>query len=161
MHHGKIVAGLATLSLVGGGTGVALAARGSAPKRANIAAVQTLKVKINRYIQDGLRWDKDVYTVTSGGTLHVVNNDGGRGSAHVHGRSRRRTCPKTARTILNCKICNKLGEAHGADPNSEAPPKFHVPRERRRAGRRAPNVDRPGDSGVTGRARRASRSTSR
>ena len=26
--------------------------------------------------------------------------------------------------MLNCKICEKLGKAHGADPNSNAPPKF-------------------------------------
>jgi len=144
MHHGKIVAGLATLSLVGGGTGVALAARGSAPKRANIAAVQTLKVKINRYVQDGLRWKKDVYQVRSGGSLRIVNNAPDEGP-HTFTVLKKSDLPKTPRAILNCSICNKLGQAHGADPNSEAPPKFLF-LENGVGSTTAPNVDRAGDS---------------
>ena len=32
--------------------------------------------------------------------------------------------PRHRAQAVNCTICNKLGEAHGADPNSDAPPKF-------------------------------------
>ena len=131
MHHGKIVAGLATLSLVGGGTGVALAARGSAPKRANIAAVQTLKVKINRYVQDGLRWKKDVYQVRSGGTLRIVNNAPDEGP-HTFTVLKKSDLPKTPRAHLQLQICNKLGAGPRGRPEQRGAAEVPVPRERRR-----------------------------
>ena len=157
MHHRKLVAGLATLSLVGGGTGVALAA-GKPPRRANVVAVSTTKVKINRYIQDGLRWNKDVYTVRSGGTLHDRQQRRRRGAAHVHGRQEA-DLPKTPRAIFNCKICNKLGEGPRRRPEQRRAAEVPVPRERRRPGRRAPNVDRAGDSAFIGRQEGRRRST--
>ena len=120
--------------------------RAPAARRATIRGIPPFKFKPNRYIQDGLRWDKDVYTVKSGGTLHVVNDDGSEGP-HTFTVVAKKDVPKTAKQVFNCKICNKLAKAHGADPNSDAPPKFpflengvgqHTP----------PNVDRPGDSGL-------------
>ena len=50
---------------------------------------------------------------------------------------------------FNCKVCDKLTAAHGADPNSDAPPKF--PFLENGVGQATPPVvDRPGDSGITG-----------
>ena len=72
MSHRKLLAGVATFGLVAGGSAAAMAA-GSAPKHTTINAVTSLKVKINRYIQDGTRWQHDVYDVSSGGTITVVN----------------------------------------------------------------------------------------
>ena len=52
-----------------------MAGHGSTKAVTTIKAVTSVpKVKVNRYIQDGLRWDKDVYTVKSGSTIKVVNN---------------------------------------------------------------------------------------
>ena len=134
MHHRKLVAGLATLSLVAGGTGVALAA-GKPPRRADVVAVSTTKVKINRYIQDGLRWNKDVYTVRSGGTLHVVNNAGGRRAAHVHGRQEA-DLPKTPRAIFNCSGLQQARAGPRRRPEQRGSAEVPVPRERRRLGDR-------------------------
>ena len=73
MHRRRLIAGAVTLSLVLGTAGVAVAAKtGAAPAKTTIKVSQKLKMKPNRYIQDGLRWDKDVYKVRSGGTLHIV-----------------------------------------------------------------------------------------
>jgi hypothetical protein len=114
-----------------------------------IKAVSSIpKVKINRFIQDGLRWDKDTYTVKSGGTLHIVNNAADEGP-HTFTVLAQQDEPKSALQIVNCKICEKLGKAHGANPNSDAPPKF--PFLENGVGQKTPPlVDRPGDSGVTG-----------
>ena len=57
--------------------------------------------------------------------------------------------PRTGLQVANCRICAKLGKAHGADPNTEGPPKF--PFLENGVGRATPPlVDRPGDSGITG-----------
>jgi uncharacterized cupredoxin-like copper-binding protein len=138
----------ATLTLVLGGAGAALAAGGSAPKKATIKVSQKLKLKPNRYIQDGLRWDKDVYKVKAGGTLHVVNTAADEGP-HTFTVVREKDLPRTAAAAFNCKVCNTLTKAHGADPNSDAPPKFPFLEDG--VGQATPpNVDKPGDSGVTG-----------
>ena len=72
MRNKKLVAGVATLSVALGVSGVAVAAKGSAPSKATIKVSQKVKMKPNRYIQDGLRWDKDVYRVKSGSTLYFL-----------------------------------------------------------------------------------------
>ena len=129
--------------------GAAIAGHRTASAVVTVKAVTNVpKVKINRYIQDGLRWDKDVYAVKSGGTLHIVNNAADEGP-HTFTVVREQDEPKTGLQILNCSICEKLGKAHGANPNSDAPPKF--PFLENGVGQKTPpTVDRPGDSGVTG-----------
>ncbi len=136
---------------------VALAAVGAttasaAPRaRATIKSVSSFRFKINRYIQDGLRWNRDVYTVRSGGTVRVVNGEGGSGP-HTLTVLGRRDLPRTIRTLFNCRACNELTRAHGADPNSEAPPRF--PFLENGVGQQTPpDLDRPGDSGLVGERR--------
>ena len=144
MTHRKLIAGVVALALVGGGATVALAAKGTPPKRATIKATVHFKVKINRYVQDFLRWQKDTYQVRSGGTLHIVN-DASQEGPHTFTVVKESDEPKTPGQINQCKICQKLGEAHGADPNSEAPPKF-LYLENGVGQDTPPNVDQPGDS---------------
>jgi hypothetical protein len=144
----KLIAAAAVLGVSLGATGAALAAVDKAPARTTIKVSQKFKLKPNRYVQDGLRWNRDVYRVRSGGTLHVVNTAAGEGP-HTFTVVRRKDLPKTAAQAFNCKVCNQLGAAHGADPNSDAPPRFQF-LENGKGQDTAPNVDRPGDSGVTG-----------
>jgi hypothetical protein len=148
MAHRRLIAGMSVLALAVGATGAAMAQGGSAPSKTTIKSKQKFAFKVNRYIQDGLRWDKDAYTVKSGGTLHVVNGDGTEGP-HTFTVVAEKDLPKTAAAVVNCKICNTLAKAHGADPNSNAPPKFAY-LENGVGQDTAPSVDRPGDSGVTG-----------
>jgi hypothetical protein len=149
MNHRKMIAGLAGFAIAVGGTGVALAAKSApAPKKLTIKEKAGIKVKPNRYIQDELRWGKDLYTVRAGGTVTVVLNQAQEGP-HTFSVVRKKDEPRTGKQINNCKICKKLGEAHGADPNSDAPPKFQYVENG--VGQNTPsNLDRPGDSGVTG-----------
>ena len=130
--------------------GAALA--GTSKSSASVTTIKAVsplpKVVVNRYIQDNLRWDKDKYTVKSGGTLHIVNDAADEGP-HTFTVIALKDEPKTAPAMLQCTICEKLGKAHGADPNSDAPPKFQY-LENGVGQKTAPKVDRPGDSGVTG-----------
>jgi uncharacterized cupredoxin-like copper-binding protein len=148
MVYRKLIAGVSMLALGVGATGAAMAQGGAAPSKTTIKSKQTLKMKVNRYIQDGLRWDKDSYRVKSGGTLHVVNGDGTEGP-HTFTVVAEKDLPKTAAQAFNCKICTTLAKAHGADPNSDAPPKFPF-LENGVGQATAPSVDRAGDSGITG-----------
>ena len=149
MKNRKLAAVFAGLCLALGVSGVAVAAKtAAAPKNLTIKESQSFKAVPNRYIQDGLRWAKDVYTVKSGGTITVVNNENGEGP-HTFTVVSKKDLPKTAKAMLKCQICEKLGQAHGADPNSDAPPKFQY-LENGVGQDTAPNVDKPGDSGVTG-----------
>ena len=75
MSRVKLLAGAAALCLAVGVTGVAMAASGAPSGTTTIRAIPgPAVVKINRYIQDSVRWNKDVYTVKSGGTLRIVND---------------------------------------------------------------------------------------
>jgi hypothetical protein len=131
--------------------GVATAA-GAAPARVTVRSITSFRFKPNRYIQDGLRWNKDSYAVRSGGTVHVVNGDGSEGP-HTFTVLKRRDVPKTLRTLFSCRACAKLTRAHGADPDTEAPPRF--PFLENGVGQQTPpQLDRPGDSGVTGSGRK-------
>jgi len=141
MNLKKLTAVALALVVVLAAAGVAGAA---VPRKVTIKSQTSLSFKPNRYIQDNLRWNKDVYVVRSGGTLHVVNGDGSEGP-HTFTVVRRRDRPSTVKTLFNCKVCNKLAQAHGLDPSTEGPPTF--PFLENGVGQMTPpNVDRPGDS---------------
>jgi hypothetical protein len=145
MSKTKVAACAAGLCLAVGGTSAALAA---GPAKTTIKEKSGLQMKPNRYVKDMLRWDKDVYHVRSGGTLHVVANDVNEGP-HTFTVVKKSDLPRNAAQMNRCKVCETLGQAHGADPNSDAPPKFQF-LENGVGQDTAPDVDRPGDSGVTG-----------
>ncbi|MFL5895878.1 MAG: hypothetical protein ACJ76Z_12305 [Thermoleophilaceae bacterium] len=150
MKHRNIAVGAAALALLVAGTSVAVAANSAAaPAKVTLKQTQTLKFKPNRYFQDGLRWNKDVYTVRHNGTLHVVATVVSEGP-HTFTVVREKDLPRTAAQANHCKICEKLGQAHGApEGESNAPPKFQF-LENGVGQNTAPSVDRPGDSGITG-----------
>ena len=148
MHRVKLAVGAVTLCLAGG-AGVALAA-GAAP-----SATTTIRaipgpggVKINRYIKDTVRWNKDVYTVKSGATIRIVNNAASEGP-HTFTVVTKKQLPRTTVALENCRICAVDAKAHGASPGASTPPKFQY-LDGGVGTNTAPNVDGPGDSGITG-----------
>jgi hypothetical protein len=154
MTKRKIVAGTAGLALMAAGGVAAVSASGNGPAESsatNLAVVKqkfSLQMEPNRYIKDTLRFNKDVYRVNSGGTLRVVNNKPQEGP-HTVSIVKKRDLPKTAQQAFNCKVCNAIFKAHGADPNDEGPPKFAFVENGK--GQNDPaNFNKPGDSGVTG-----------
>ena len=154
MRKRRLIAGAVTLGFALSASGVAVAAKGhSAPTKATIKVSQKLKVKPNRYIQDGLRWDKDVYHVRSGGTLHIVNTVATEGP-HTFSVVKKSQLPRTAAQTFNCRICNQIATELGVDPNDpNSQPKFQYA-ENGVGSATPPNVDRPGDTGLTGPGKR-------
>jgi hypothetical protein len=126
-----------------------LAATGKGSAVTTVKAVNPpLTMKVNRYIQDNMRWNKDVYKVRSGGTVHVLNLAADEGP-HTFTIVKKKDAPRTVAQAFKCKVCETLGKAHGADPNSDAPPKFPFLEDG--VGQQTPpSIDKPGDSGVTG-----------
>ena len=153
MTNRKLAAGAAGLALIAAGGVAAVGASGAAdtaqaPDTAVVKQKYSLTMKPNRYIQDGMRFDKDVYRVQSGGTLRVVLNKPQEGP-HTTTLVKRRDLPETAEEAFNCKVCNAMNKAHGAPQNGEGPPKFQFVENGE--GQKDPaDFDRPGDSGVTG-----------
>jgi hypothetical protein len=138
-----------SLALVASGTGAALAAKqGPAPTHATVNAVQKVQFKVNRYVKDALRWQKDTYQVKSGGTLKIVNkaHDG----PHTFSIVAKKDLPRTVKQINECSICQKIGEQFGiTDPNSEAPPPHNYVDDGTATDTPA-NFDKPGDSVFVG-----------
>jgi hypothetical protein len=150
--HRKLVVGAMALALTASGAGAAVAAKnGPPPKRATVNAVQKLTFKVNRYVKDALRWQKDTYQVRSGGTLHIVNkaNDG----PHTLSIVAKKDLPRTVKQINECQICQTIITAHGVDPNveSDAPPPFlYVDNGTGVPSPGTANFDKPGDSVFVG-----------
>ena len=146
--HRKVVIGAMALCLTATGAGAAIAASsGPPPKHAKIDAVQKVQFKVNRYVKDALRWQKDVYAVKAGGTLTITNkaHDG----PHTFSVVNKKDLPRTQKQFNNCKICETIAQEHGADPNSDAPP-AHFFVENGVGQDTPPQVDRPGDSAFVG-----------
>ena len=149
----KLAAGAAGLALIAGGGAAAVGASGSAetaqaPETAVVKQKAGLEIKPNRWIKDKLRFNRDVYTVQSGGTLRVVNTQADEGP-HTVSIVKKRDLPTTAAEAFNCQVCNTLAEAHGADPNGNKPPQFDFVENGE--GQKDPaSFNRPGDSGITG-----------
>jgi plastocyanin len=149
MRHRKFTVGAVGVSLSAavaiGAVGVA-GAKSNAPSKAVVKQSSSVKIVPNRYIQEGMRFDRDVYNVKSGGTVQFVMSQPQDGP-HTFTVVAPRDLPKNAQQALNCKICNELGRAHGADPNSEGPPKFQFLENGVGQNATPPKLDRPGDSG--------------
>ena len=148
MTSRKIAAAAAGLSLIAAGGVAAVSASGADTAQAPTTAVVKQKsgfgFKPNRYIKDKLRFNKDVYTVQSGGTLRVVNTQADEGP-HTVSIVKKKDLPSS----FNCPVCDELGKAHGADPNGNKPAKFDFVENG--VGQKDPaNFNKPGDSGLTG-----------
>ena len=143
----KIFVGLAAVCLVAGSSVVAVDANGAPTSTTTIKAIPGPGgVKVNRFIKDTVRWNKDVYTVKSGALIRIVNDAAGEGP---HTFTVVKRPPRTAAAIQNCKICLVLAKAHGASPGSGVPPKFQY-LDGGVGTNSPPNVDGLYDSGVTG-----------
>jgi plastocyanin len=148
MKHRELTAGAAGLSIT---AAVAIGAVGAAgatsavPSSVIVKQAYSVKMVPNHYILDGMRFDRDLYTVASGGTVQFRMTAPQEGP-HTFTVVASKDLPKTANEAFNCKVCDKLAKAHGADPNSHAPPKFQF-LENGVGQHTPPHLDRPGDSG--------------
>ena len=147
--HKKVVIGAMALCLTASGAGAALAAKGGPPptprgdQRRPEGPVQDQPLRPGRAALAQGRLPGQV-------RRDAAHRQQRRTKARTRSRVvKKKDVPRTAKQINNCKICQKIAKAHGADPNSDAPPKFLF-LENGVGQDTPPNVDRPGDSGVTG-----------
>jgi uncharacterized cupredoxin-like copper-binding protein len=97
----------------------AVALGASAGSSATLTASSSSKYVINKYAQDTSRFAPGAVTVKSGGTLTIKMKGG---APHSFSVVKASELPKTTKQIEQCKVCETLAKAHGADPNSDAPP---------------------------------------
>lgn len=98
----------------------------------------------NRYIQDQMRFDRDVYRLKSGSTIQIRTR--APGEPHTVSIVSPKDVPKTMSAIEKCfeaGICGRLGQAHEV-PEGEGPPGKPVVDVGK------PGFDRAGDSVVFG-----------
>ncbi len=120
----KLLASMTVVGVLAGGSAVAVAASAAAPRHTTVNAVTSVKVKINRYLQDGTRWQHDVYRVRSGGTITIVNLASS-DRPHTFTVVKKSQLPHTLSQLNNCQICGKVAQELGANPGSNnGPPKF-------------------------------------
>jgi hypothetical protein len=110
--------------------------------------VAKVQYKVNRFVKDSLRWQKDVYQVKSGGTLHIVNK--AQDGPHTFSIVKKGDLPRTTKQMNECSICQAIGQQFGiTDPNSDAPPPHNYTEDG--VGQDTPaNFDKPGDSVFVG-----------
>jgi hypothetical protein len=144
----KFVVGALALAITASGTGAAVAAKKAAATHTTVNAVAKVQYKVNRFVKDGLRWQKDVYQVKSGGTLHIVNK--AQDGPHTFSIVKKGDLPRTTKQMNDCSICQAIGQQFGiTDPNSDAPPPHNYTEDG--VGQDTPaNFDKPGDSVFVG-----------
>ena len=145
----KVLAGVAGTALLAAAGGMATAAT-TADTHGSVTVKQSYSTKMvpNRYFQSGMRWNRDSYTVQTGGKLTLLFNKDQEGP-HTLSVVKARDLPDNAREANNCRACEAIGAAHGANPNSDAPPKFPFV-ENGKGQKKPADFDRPGDSMLTG-----------
>jgi hypothetical protein len=147
VHHRKILLSLAAVAVAGVGVGTAVAATETpASRRVTISTPATEAYKINRYVQFGLRWNRDAYTIRSGGTLVFKNVQSD--EPHTFSILRKNQLPRTKRRLNQCGAeppatpryapCRAIFQAHA--PDAQGNPQNAVVNKGR------PGIDAPGDS---------------
>ena len=144
----RLIVGAAVVSVVVVGVAGLVSSAGAAPAAPKKVVVKQkfgMTMVANRYVRDEMRFDRDVYTVASGGRVEFVMTAAQEGP-HTLTVVPAKDLPKTAAQAFNCRVCHELARAHGADPNSDTPPKFKF-LENGVGQDTAPKLDKPGDSG--------------
>ena len=114
----SLIVALATVASV---LVAAVAVGQSAPSSATVTGKSGVEFKINEYAQDTSRWTPGEVTIASGGTLTIKTS--GDPVPHSFSVVKSSQLPKTATQMERCKICETLGKKHGANPESDDPPK--------------------------------------
>jgi plastocyanin len=127
MKSTRMLAAVAVAAIGIGGAGTAMAAKTKpAPKKITITTSDKSSYKINRGVFEGLKYNKDVYTVKSGGTITWISN-AKKQDAGPHTLSlvkAKKYLPRTKKAIDACGngggVCGPLGAAHEFNPQTGA-----------------------------------------
>jgi plastocyanin len=89
-------------------------AQNGAPRKATLKAIGKASFKANRYVKDGMRFDRDVVRIRKGGTLTLVDRTK---APHSFSLVKKSDLPRTMRQMEACfgpGPCDDLAIAHGA-----------------------------------------------
>ena len=110
--------------------------------RPSIKMLEGFSFVPNRYTQDKMRFDKDVYSLKSGVTIKIINTSSD--EPHTLSIVKTSQVPKTPRALGGCfegGVCGELAQAHGF-PEGDGPPAVPV------VNKGAEGLDTAGDSAV-------------
>jgi hypothetical protein len=85
-----------------------------APRNATVQAVGKVTFKANRYVKDGMRWNRDTVVIRRGGNLTIRDRTR---QPHSFSLVRRNQLPRNLRQMENCfgpGPCDDLAVDHGA-----------------------------------------------
>jgi plastocyanin len=86
----------------------------TAPRATTLKAVGKVSFKANRYVKDGMRFNRDAVTIRKGGTLRLVDETK---APHTFSLVKRSQLPRNMRQMEACfgkGPCDDLAVAHGA-----------------------------------------------
>jgi hypothetical protein len=86
----------------------------TAPRTTTLKAVGKVSFKANRYVKDGMRFNRDAVSIRKGGTLRLVDETK---QPHSFSLVKRGQLPRNMRQMENCfgrGPCDDLAVAHGA-----------------------------------------------
>jgi hypothetical protein len=96
-----------------------------APTKASVNAVGTLTFVNNRFFKEGFHWNKDSYSIRSGGTITLHNLTGG-GAPHTFSIVKKSDLPRKIADADKCfsptGACGKVTAEHQF-PEGDGPPK--------------------------------------
>lgn len=138
MRKGTIGVALVTVAAVAAAPAVAAVTTTTKPRIETLGGASFVK---NRYIQDKMRFNKDVYQLKSGTKIQLASKTAE--EPHTVSVVNKSDLPKSIRDFGKCfggGICADLEKAHGAPKDGEGPPKFPV------VNKGPGGLDRRGDS---------------
>jgi hypothetical protein len=93
---------------------VVIPALAQAPRNTTIRTVGKVQLKVNRFIKDSVRFNKDSATIRSGGRLTLADRSG---QPHTFSLVRRSQLPQNVRQMERCfgpGPCDEIAVDHGA-----------------------------------------------
>jgi plastocyanin len=137
----RFLIGLVGLVLAAVAVNVALAARQDGG--VTVKAKETVKIAINKYIQDGLRFTPGTVMVASGSTLTFTYSDK-EDEPHTLTIVNKADLPRTVAQVSQCKPCQRYATPHLKNP--KAPPGDKNPIIHWTLNQGQPGLDTVGDS---------------
>jgi hypothetical protein len=106
--------------------------------------VDQVKFAVNRYFQDGMRFDPGTVTLESGCDLTFEFASPGQDDPHSLSIVSKSALPRTTAQMEHCKVCAQIGAKHVMHPGQPPGPKNPIAHWIVNVGE--PGLDAPGDS---------------
>jgi len=122
-HKLLLSVALAAVAAMASIPALAGAHKGGGHKSAKLVIKGGSSLKVNKYIKDSVHWVPGTVTISSGGTLTIVNKSPDP-EPHTFSIVQKTQLPKSLSQIEECGVCGEIAKAHGVNPeeHTNAPP---------------------------------------